>query len=208
MYHHHKEDHPSSHLTFEAFKDETAKLALGITLTKRRKHHENRFYNVESINTCVQSDKEVESTNKSEISTKNMQDVFETNRVESKDKSVINTQNLKHVFETNQDLMKTKDVTSTEQHQSTMAIFDNRNESISYDINDNFDNASAVEFDVGLPSSKDNEIQLFDTGEQVNAMEGMNLQFPVSANDPEFDNNITQEFKSVMKEKARKKNDI
>ena len=102
------------------------------------------------------------------------------------------------------DLMKTKDVTSTEQHQSTMTIFDNRNESISYDINDNFDNASAVEFDVGLPSSKDNEIQLFDTGEQVNATEGMNLQFPVSANDPEFDNNITQEFKSVMKEKARK----
>ena len=46
------------------------------------------------------------------------------------------------------DLMKTKDVTSTEQHQSTMTIFDNRNESISYDINDNFDNASAVEFDL------------------------------------------------------------
>ena len=131
-------------------------------------------------------------------------DVFETNRVESKDKSVINTQNLKHVFETNQDLMKMKDVTSTEQHQSTMAIFDNRNESISYDINDNFDNASAVEFDVGLPSSKDSEMQRFDTEEQVNATEGMNLQFPFSANDPEFDNDITQEFKSVMKEKARK----
>ena len=98
--------------------------------------------------------------------------------------------------------MKMKDVTSTEQHQSTMTIFDNHNESNSYDINDNFDNASAVEFDVGLPSSKDNKIQLFDTGEQVNAMEGMNVQFPVSANDPEFDNNITQEFKSVMKEKA------
>ena len=32
----------------------------------------------------------------------------------------------------------------------------------------------------------------------------MNLQFPVSANDPEFDNYITQEFKSVMKEKAPK----
>ena len=102
MYHHSKKDHPSSHLTFEALKYETAKLAVGITLTKRRKHHENRFYNVESINICVQSDKQVESTNKSEISTKNMQDVFETNRVESKDKSVINTQNLKHVFETNQ----------------------------------------------------------------------------------------------------------
>ena len=70
VYHHYKEDHPSSHLTFEAFKDETAKLALGTTLTKRRKHHENRFYNVESINTCVQSDKQVESTNKSEIGTK------------------------------------------------------------------------------------------------------------------------------------------
>ena len=142
---------------------------------------------------CIQSNQQVESMDKSEISAKNMLNVFEKNRVESKDKSVINTQNLKHVFGTNLDLMKRK---------MLPAHFDNRNGSISYDINDNFDNASAVEFDVGLPSSKNNEIQLFDAGEQVNSREGMNLQFPVSANDLEFDNNISQELKSVMKEKA------
>ena len=206
-YHHYKEDHPSLHLTSEAFKDETAKLARGITLTNRRKHYENRFYNVESIDTCVQSNQQIESTNKTEISTKNLQNVFETNRAENKNKSAINTQNLKHVFGTNQDLMKTKDVTSTEQHHSTMIISDDRiesSESISYDINDNFENASTVEFDVSLPSSKDDEIQLFDTGEHVKSREGMNLQLPVTANNPEFDDGITQEFKSVMKEKARK----